>query len=318
MSPPGQRNRSPPILCLENLSPKSLANQTGPDDFGRIRQIVGFSCNLLRGRKDLLVFDRSFGTKLKAKWGASFALWIYLPYSFVAGAIRAKIRTLRGVQNPHHQETRLTESSWRTFLPSHAIQLVETRKLKGNVRLSELAILAKAAAAVAPGNEIIEIGTFDGRTTLNLAINSVPPVRIITLDLPRDQVPKFPLNIGEYKLANKPISGARYRNCQAIWSRDVSRIVQLLGDSATFDWSPYHGKAGLVFVDGSHTYENVQSDSQVALDLIAPGGLVVWHDYGVWEEVTRALDEIEATQKLGLRHVYGTSLVFWRDPRKGN
>src|SRR4029077_12735739 len=101
-------------------------------------------------------------------------------------------------------------------------------------------------ANVTPGTPIIEIGTFDGRTTLNLAINSAPNVAVVTLDLPKDFTPKFPMNIGEYKLANKPISGARYRNCASIWTKDAARITQLLGDSATFDWSPYIGKAGLV------------------------------------------------------------------------
>ena len=45
-----------------------------------------------------------------------------------------------------------------------------------------------------------------------------------------------------------------------------------------------------------------------------PGGMVIWHDYGVWPGVTRALEELEASRNLGLRHIRGTSLVFWRAP----
>lgn len=257
--------------------------------------------------------DRRIGTLLRAKWYAWYGLWIYLPYSLLARAYRQESRALRGVKNPHQQRTRLRQSSWRSFLRSKPIRLAETEKIKGNVRLSELAVLAKAAANVTPGSSIIEIGTFDGRTTLNLAINSASSVPVITLDLPKDFTPKFPMNIGEYKLANKPISGARYRNCAPIWSKDAARITQLLGDSAAFDWSPYHGKAGLVFVDGSHTYENVRNDCDVAFRLVAPGGMIIWHDYGVWEEVTRVLDEIEMAKGLGLRHIRGTSLVIWRE-----
>jgi hypothetical protein len=44
---------------------------------------------------------------------------------------------------------------------------------------------------------------------------------------------------------------------------------------------------------------------------------VVWHDYGVWEGVTLALEELDAERKLGLRHVRGTSLVIWRASGKG-
>lgn len=257
------------------------------------------------------MFIQAFKTA-RATWIAWYALWIYLPYSLLARAYRAQSRALRGVKNPHQQRTLLRRSSWRALLRSKSIRLAETKQVKGNVRISELAVLAKAAAVVSPDQQIIEIGTFDGRTTLNLAINSPLEIRVITLDLPKDFTPKFPMNIGEYKLANKPISGARYRNCDAAWSDHRARIVQLLGDSSTFDWSPYWHKAGLVFVDGSHTYENVCSDSAIAFRLVAPGGAIIWHDYGVWEEVTRVLDEIEASKQLGLRHIRGTSLVFWR------
>ena len=90
------------------------------------------------------------------------------------------------------------------------------------------------------------------------------------------------------------------------------RITQLMGDSAAFDWSAHVGRAGLVFVDGSHAHDYVIADSDTAFRLVAKKGMVIWHDYGVWEGVTRALDEIEASRHLGLRHVRGTSLVVWR------
>ena len=93
--------------------------------------------------------------------------------------------------------------------------------------------------------------------------------------------------------------------------RGASR--QLYGDSSTFDFSAHHGRAGLVFVDGSHAYEYVVADSETARALVAPNGIVLWHDYGVWEGVTRALEELEAKGRLGLRHIRGTSLVVWRN-----
>jgi Methyltransferase domain len=94
----------------------------------------------------------------------------------------------------------------------------------------------------------------------------------------------------------------------------TTNIVQLFGDSATYDWSRHFGRAGLVFVDGSHAKEYVIKDSDTAFRLATKGGLVIWHDYGVWEGVTQALEELEAHQQLGLRHIRGTSLVIWRAP----
>jgi len=96
---------------------------------------------------------------------------------------------------------------------------------------------------------------------------------------------------------------------------DRDTIMGLYGfgqDPATFDFSAHHGRAGLVFVDGSHSYEYVIADTETAARLVAPKGVVIWHDYGVWEGVTRALEEIEASRHLGLRHVRGTSLVVWK------
>ena len=65
-------------------------------------------------------------------------------------------------------------------------------------------------------------------------------------------------------------------------------------------------------MDGSHAHDYVMADTETALKLAAHKGVVIWHDYGVWEGVTRALEEIEASRHLGLRHVRGTSLVVWQ------
>jgi hypothetical protein len=81
------------------------------------------------------------------------------------------------------------------------------------VRLSELAILALAAREAASGREIIEIGTFDGRTALNLAINAQPGISIATLDLPADQMSALAIEASERRYVDKPAPGARLRQC---------------------------------------------------------------------------------------------------------
>jgi Methyltransferase domain len=251
-----------------------------------------------------------------ARWNGLYALGVYLPASQAARRLRDRGRALRGVRRDGANATRLPQVAWNDVLAHGAIQLAETGKRDGNVNLAELAVLAQAAAAIAPGTAIIEIGTFDGRTTLNLAVNAPAQSPVFTLDLPPDDVAAYALAPGERQYVDKPRPGARFRAAVPPWAAAAQRITQLHGDSATFDWSPYEGKAGLVFVDGSHAYDYVRKDSETALRLIAKdgskGGAVLWHDYGRWEGVTRALDELEAERGLGLRHVRGTSLVFWR------
>jgi hypothetical protein len=179
----------------------------------------------------------------------------------------------------------------------------------GNVSLLELAVIAKLIRKNAP-KAIFEIGTFDGRTTLNLACNSPEDARVYTLDLPKGS--GRPENVAspasDMSFVNKAATGSRFRGTEY-----EKKITQLYGDSATFDFSPYHNAIDLVFVDGAHTYEYILSDSQKALKLLkGRRGIILWHDYSwVWEGVTRALNRLYTTEDAckGLRHIKGTSLV---------
>lgn len=240
----------------------------------------------------------------------AYALRGYLPISLAARTLRSRLRRLRG--KPAAPAPRLMQAPWTRVLRSRPIRLTETGKSDGNVRLSELAILALAASEVPRGSEIIEIGTFDGRTALNLAINAPAGISIATLDLPADQQSALEIEASERRYVDKPAPGARLRQCGDAWRGSAARVVQLHGDSATYDWSAHLGRAGLVFVDGSHAYDYAKKDSETAMRLVMPGGLVLWHDYGVWSGVTQALEELEAARRLGLVNIRGTSLVFWR------
>jgi hypothetical protein len=250
----------------------------------------------------------------KARAAGLYALHGYLPVSLTARSLRHRLRRLRGVASADAPVTRLPQAPWSRVLKNRPIQLAETAKSDGNVRLSELAVLALAASDTPPGSEIIEIGTFDGRTALNLAINAPPGVSIATLDLPADQPSALAIEESERRYVDKPAPGARLRTCRGPWRTYADRVVQLRGDSATFDWSPHYGRAGLVFVDGSHAYDYARKDSKTAMRLVKPGGIVLWHDYGVWPGVTQAIEELEAARHLGLANIRGTSLVFWRAP----
>jgi hypothetical protein len=252
--------------------------------------------------------------QIRDRWNAIYALNLHHPVSSWARPWRRRSRLLRGKKTWHEQPTRLPQVAWSSVFQRRKVSLTETRKSSGNVTLGELAILAQAAAGCPAGSEIVEIGTFDGRTTINLALNAPASCPIFTLDLPPGQPTLFQLEAGERRYVEKPLPGARFRQCSPSLSNAARRITQLFADSATFDWSSHHGKAGLVFVDGSHAYDYARVDSMTAMRLVAPNGAVLWHDYGVWEGVTRALEDLERTMNPGLHHIRGTSLVLWRAP----
>jgi hypothetical protein len=251
--------------------------------------------------------------RIRDRWNGFYALNVHHPVAALARAWRRRSRAMRGKTSRHEQATKLPQVAWSDVLPRRKIYLTETRRADGNVSLGELAILAQVAAGIPAGSEVIEIGTFDGRTTINLAVNAPAGSAIFTLDLPPHGLAHLPLDVGERQYVEKPGSGARFAQGGRS-TTPARRITQLFGDSATFDWSNHYGKAGLVFVDGSHAYDYVQADCATAIRLVLGGGAVVWHDYGVWEGVTRALEELEQTGTLGLRHIRGTSLVLWRAP----
>ena len=173
----------------------------------------------------------------------------------------------------------------------------------GNVSLLELIVLSRLVRERSPA-AIFEIGTFNGRTAVTLAENAPESTTVYTLDLPRDAPTSLPILSGERKYVDKSQSGDWVRG-----SPHAGKVRQLFGDSATFDFSHY--KVDLVFVDGSHAYDYVISDSRRALSMLRPGGMIVWHDYAEWDDVTRALGDLSTQDPKfrSLRRVAGTSLA---------
>jgi hypothetical protein len=189
------------------------------------------------------------------------------------------------------------------------VVLPEPMAADGNVSLLELLVLARLVRERRPAS-LLEIGTFDGRTTLALASNAPADARVWTLDLPPTQASQHALAPGERQYVDKPRSGARLAGREA-----ARKVEQLFGDSATFDFAPY--RAQFVFVDGSHAYEYVLNDSERAMQVTAGApATIVWHDYGAWEGVTRALNELRERDPRfgGLQWVEGTTLAVLSSP----
>jgi len=250
---------------------------------------------------------------LTERLSGTYSLHLYLPFSRAARTFRQFSRKIRGKITKHAQSTQLPTAKWNQLIDSENFRLTDLKKNNGNVRISELGILSLLAKQCADHSTIFEIGTFDGRTTLNLALNSPEHCRVVTLDLPTETDTKFNVDAGEVHFIDKPESGARYKHSQTHASAS-KKITQQYGDSATYDFTPYHGQCSLIFVDGSHAYDYAISDTINARDMLSPGGIIIWHDYGVWKGVTQALEEIEENEKLGLKHIAGTSLVYWKSP----
>ncbi len=208
------------------------------------------------------------------------------------------------------EEERLPILPLYSVLPSElGLTLLEPLAEGGNVTMLELMVIAKLARGVQPA-AAFEIGTFDGRTTLNLAANLPSEGHVYTLDLPKAGLGEtaFELAPGEGAFVDKKESGTKFKG-----TNYSNQITQLFGDSATFDYSSFTAKMGLVFVDGSHAYDYVLKDSATALRLAGEGAIILWHDYQQdWPGVIRALNELQQSNPecAGLQRIEGTTLVI--------
>lgn len=203
----------------------------------------------------------------------------------------------------------LPKMQWVNCLAKSPIVLTELGGISGNVTLHELVAIASIIRATKP-MRVFEFGTFDGRTTLNMALNSPDGSEVLTLDLPKEHVDQTALSIcdSELKWIKKFSIGERFLGV----SLGKRRITQLYGDSATFDYSPFKENCDVIFVDASHSYDYVLNDTEMAFALLKKNGVVIWHDYGVWPGVTEALDQIfrGGSHPAGhLCQIAGTSLV---------
>lgn len=173
-----------------------------------------------------------------------------------------------------------------------------------------LAVLARRARLM------FEFGTCTGKTAYLWARNSPPDARVVTLTL-------APADIASYTRDETDdasdvafaLKESTHTDFLYTTSPVADKVEQLFGDSKSFDVAPWAGRCDLVFVDGSHAYSYVVSDSDKALELVAPGGLVLWHDYAGPRHapgVYRALNEL--SRRVPLVRLEGTTLVAYRRP----
>jgi predicted O-methyltransferase YrrM len=248
------------------------------------------------------------GAWLRTLTGSARALVLSLPSE---EARRRVVRIARELGYDHRPglQTTLPRITVEQIAGDATIHVRSPVPADGNVTLLELVVINALVTRRRP-RRLFEIGTFDGRTTLNLAANAADDAIVYTLDLSGSEEPALGVDADDVQFIQRSqegVRGSRFRR-----TPEATRIRQLTGDSAAFDYTPYAGAMEFVFVDGSHAYDYVLSDSRAALQLAAPGALIVWHDYGEWPDVTRALHDLAAADRrfARLTHVSGTALAL--------
>lgn len=172
-----------------------------------------------------------------------------------------------------------------------------------------LATLAKKA------KNIFEFGTCTGKTTYLFAKNSPDESKITTLTLSPEQLKEYEkASSDNQKSTEDAINESAFTKFLYSDTPESKKIEQLFDDSKHLDESEFEKKFDLIFIDGSHAYSYVHSDSEKAFKMVAPGGLILWHDYRGpqdTKDVYKALNEIAKTKNLV--HIKDTSLVAFRN-----
>lgn len=168
------------------------------------------------------------------------------------------------------------------------IKIDRALQIEGWMSLEELTWLAQQAQT---RQCIVEIGSYLGRSTRALADNC--PGLVYALDDfrgPRDADVPDDVRSRIWKLYLANTTGC-------------PRLVTLPGDHRR---PPSGLNPDMVFIDGSHEYEDVLFDILYWQGELLPGGLMCGHDYDEnWPGVTRAVDEVYPNR---VRRVDGTRI----------
>lgn len=143
-------------------------------------------------------------------------------------------------------------------------------------------------------NRILEVGTYRARTTHALFEN-----------LPNAHITTYDIQILDSQFRKKLQSENRVLFKKSSFSQDRDFLLQ-------------QEKYDFIFIDGSHTYEDVILDTQMALEILAPRGIILWHDYRPNNIATRklkvpeALDFLKKDLTLSIYHIQGTTCAFFQ------
>jgi predicted O-methyltransferase YrrM len=185
---------------------------------------------------------------------------------------------------------------------------IDTISLSGLGFVVPYTLLATIVSARNP-KKIFETGTFRGVGTLTMALNA-RDADIYTLDLPEQytdaEVETLSKGDREWVRLSRTSTGFAFLGHPA-----ATRIHQLRGNSLTFIPPGWLANTDLCFIDGGHSYECIKADTETALKIISPNGVIVWDDYAWFVDgVSKYLTELR--NSLPLHRIAGSQLVICR------
>jgi SAM-dependent methyltransferase len=143
------------------------------------------------------------------------------------------------------------------------------------------------------GSHFVEVGSWKGRSSSFMAveiINSNKNIRFDCVDTWEGSIEHKEYDI----ITNKELYGIFLENIKPV--RSVINPVKLPSLVAVDSYEDE--SLDFVFIDASHEYEDVKNDILAWLPKVKKKGILAGHDYGTFDGVTRAVDEIFLGKKI--------------------
>lgn len=134
--------------------------------------------------------------------------------------------------------------------------------------------LYDAARSAAPGQRIVEIGSFRGRSMIVLASAAEPGVELVAID-PHAGNDRGPQEIEGFAAEAQDDHAVFNRNLAAAGVADRVRHVRSFSDTALVD---VPGAVQVLYVDGAHRYAPARADIRDWGNRVEPGGTMLIHD----------------------------------------
>jgi len=187
------------------------------------------------------------------------------------------------------------------MFPNFEAEIESFSYLDGGSLITDLALIKKSVERYAD-SAYFEIGTWRGESAVNVA-----PVAKEC----------YTMNLSKADLRGLGLA-EQYIKQQDFFSKNIPSIKHVKGNSLNFDFSEYHKRFDVVFIDGDHHYESVKKDTETAFKLIKnENSTIIWHDYGYspeeirYEVMCAIIDGTPKKYRKNLFHVTNTMCAMF-------
>lgn len=187
------------------------------------------------------------------------------------------------------------------------------RPIKGWFSDAEARLLLNVACCalteLGDGHEVVEVGAYEGRSTVVLAsaVQALRPGgRLVSID-PHE---------GVISLSGRPDQHGCSTFAVLCRNLDNAGLRQFVDIRRTYSTEVrWTGPIGLLFIDGLHDYRSVRGDYDHFARWLSPGGFVAFHDYSAnFPDVVTCVEEVRQQGGFAVRKVAGDLIVLQRTP----